>query len=313
MADFFRTIEVETAGELLGLLSPWSSNDLSGYIFRGHQIDTYGLVPNALRPGAIERMLRGPGYTHVARTGDVEVKDTKVIQHDVEEHALRTFFRLADRRGLYLPSIGEIRSSVDESLDHTRRDPFSQERDRWLPRTFLELAALAQHYGVPTRLLDWTYDPFVSLFFAAQALGNEEPASKLAIWCLDRWALAGETVLPLRSGMGQVEFVTPYYGGNPNLAAQQGLFTHWVTPIGSRYDEMQWFSNPEGLVDRRALDVLLAERFGKGPSFRRSVIIKILLNRSQAPVLQKILVGNGYGASRIFPGYSGVAMEVMGG
>ena len=30
----------------------------------------------------------------------------------------------------------------------------------------LDYVACAQHYGVPTRLIDWTRDPFVALFFA---------------------------------------------------------------------------------------------------------------------------------------------------
>ncbi|MBV9081690.1 MAG: FRG domain-containing protein [Acidobacteriaceae bacterium] len=57
-------------------------------------------------------------------------------------------------------------------------------RDNHSPRTTLAWLSAMQHYGVPTRLLDFTESPYVALYFALESYSNHS-TDDFAVYALD--------------------------------------------------------------------------------------------------------------------------------
>ena len=136
-----------------------------GWLFRG-QREPYPLLPSAWRPDALSQGFSG------------DPVESYMDQIHVEFDIACRFFEMADKRGLPLPE-------DSQSLRQAVRFRQLEDAARWPGGPMLSILALAQHYGLPTRLLDWTWNPYVAAYFAAEEWHREPSEKPLAVFALE--------------------------------------------------------------------------------------------------------------------------------
>jgi hypothetical protein len=287
------------------------------YIFRGERTEKFNkLLPTSLREDekSIKKLY---GY---AKLSDMSINHPQhkfeLFYQDAELNILMNFYRAANYKGLNLPDVHFFRKHTLEmflNIDALR----DEIGDEWIPDDFLELAALAQHYGLPTRLIDWSKDIYTSLYFASSgALHSKDDSKYLVLYALDYCTIEflkhTTQKIPLR-------LIVPEHYKNPNLNYQKGILSAWEYKTVYIHDLMVSQPRIEELnlpiVSYNSLDVIIQEYVDKNNiswggvdvKEQEPLIYKFYIPITMATKIYNYLLKIGYGADRLFTGFEGIA------
>lgn len=218
-----------------------------------------------------------------------------------EGRIIQSFLHAIDRQGLPLP--------VEAAMRWFYADDFAAEMssmvegDLWPPIQLAPLFALAQHHGIPTRLLDWSERPWIAAYFAAVSAA-ESGVKNGASGDLAVWALHLHTIellhQSIRPGITGLRLVRAPRSTNPNLRAQEGVFT-LIVDQKRGFNDSAYFAPLDELVL-----AVLSEMKATNQAIDQPVLQKLTLPIREAPKLLRLLADEGVSALHLYPGIDGV-------
>lgn len=274
----FKTISFKSADELWDFLSPTQHAGIkrpSDLLFRGQGDAKWRLIPSVLRNHNDYKF----GFDTVERDSFNQVLSEAIM--------LQRFITQCHRTGIRTPADGlPIRGALlnlDGMINSCLREP-----SKWPCEDVLDVMAMAQHHGVPTRLLDWSRLAYIAVYFAASsALASFEkwtPESKLAIWVLNETDTYICPDIKIYESAGSV---------SPHLAAQYGLFT----------------VHPHNGVKGGNYDLFSLEDYF--PNSSTKALIKLTLPVFESGKLLNYCTESGFSAGDIYPTPDGAGRGVI--
>lgn len=188
MKDLIKIVKLKTAEELFKEVSITGKYKelFENFLFRGHEDEEWELLPSIFREKNFELL-----FTKEEKEDKHSLEGYHFFRVIRERGLIYEFYKEASEKGLEIPrveTIEEYKRNEYKLMEKTRK---KVDYSEWIENVDMEeICALCQHYDIPTRLLDWTKDIYIAIYFAIQNLFknniNEVDKEKnMAIWAFN--------------------------------------------------------------------------------------------------------------------------------
>jgi hypothetical protein len=288
--------DFDSAAKFLDALSPhvmWGERP-DWWVFRGQGSAAWDLQPSAFRK------LTGFDYGR----GLYEPKPQHREQIIQEALIMRLFVSGINEQGGELPSQAAFGltnwTEIDQIVEAAAPVQGPLPATVWPPPELQQLFALGQHYGLPTRLLDWSERGKVAAYFAAEAAQRMREQGtgpeQIAVWA---YSHVHEGLKEFWEGSDwRAEIVRVPRSRNANLHAQGGVFTVVVNPHLRPADD-SYIPALDELIQQRAAEL---SRSPRGVP----LLYQLRLDAACAGELLRLLRYEHISSTYLFPGYDGV-------
>lgn len=218
------------------------------------------------------------------------------------------FLDYADKIGLKIPANTSVRRWIHNHLAYENKI-----NELWPKPEFYEIISLAQHHGLPTRALDWSYDFKVALYFAVKGILDENDED-CVLWAFN-YKLFENHYHEYEHENEKLVIYRPEYNINSNLNAQKGLFTFLTSDDYEEIDDETSFD--QKLIKNLEETKCLNNNFNKVPCYKidgfegieikdEKIFHKFIISGNLKSKILKDLFLDGYAPENICPNYYGV-------